>query len=355
MLVMDMLKQPLEAYLAHRFGPAAKLVDSVRFPRGSSRETWFVEFRKNDAAPLSKIVFRSNFSSGSTIPSSLEQEYYMYERLGHTAVPVARVLWWEQDPAWATRPFYVREHVDGDWSIPHYHDPDPAYDELRIEVSREHVRKLALVHQVDWKALGLDSRLPVPASEAAAAGSYIDMVVQQMRDLHGEPIPLFIAGVHSLKAQGPAAARLCLVKGTNGLGEEVFKDRGIVAMSDWEEAAIADPAADFAFCQNLVGEVERDGRKLWGMAQALDYYHSLCGIRIPVSSVDFYRRVQSMKMLMYTASAAVGVHSTPDAHIRQAWTGTEVMHVAKRLMIASLGLGENFPASRFLELNKTLE
>ncbi len=355
MLVMDMLKQPLEAYLVHRFGPGTTLVDCVRFPRGSSRETWFVEFRKNGAAPVGKIVFRSNFSSGSTIPSSLEQEYYMYERLGHTAVPVARVLWWEQDPDWAARPFYVREHVDGDWSIPHYHDPDPAYDELRIEVSREHVRKLALVHQVDWKTLGLDSRLPVPPGESAAAASYIDMVVQQMRGLQGEPIPLFVAGVHWLKAQAPAAPRLCLVKGTNGLGEEVFKGRSIVAMSDWEEAAIADPAADFAFCQNLVGEVERDGKKLWGMAQALDYYHSLSGIRIPVSSVDFYRRVQSMKMLMYTASAAVGVHSTPNAHIRQAWTGTEVMHVAKRLMIASLGLGDPIPGSRFLELNKTLE
>jgi hypothetical protein len=62
-----------------------------------------------------------------------------------------------------------------------------------------------------------------------------------------------------------------------------------------------------------------------------------------------------MKMLMYTASAAVGVQSTPNAHIRQAWTGTEVMHVAKRLMIASLGLGDPIPGSRFLELNKTLE
>ena len=76
----------------------------------------------------------------------------MYEQLGHTAVPVARVLWWEDDPAWAARPFYVREHVEGSWDISHYRDPDPRYDELRIEVSKEHARNLALVHQVDWRA-----------------------------------------------------------------------------------------------------------------------------------------------------------------------------------------------------------
>jgi len=126
-------------------------------------------------------------------------------------------------------------------------------------------------------------------------------------------------------------------------------------MSDWEEAAIADPASDFAFCQNLVNDVVRDGKTLWSLAQALDYYHSLSGIRVTPEAVGFYRKVQSFKMLMYTQSAAVGTHSTPNAHIRQAWTATEVAHVGKRLMIAAMGLGEPLPGSRFLELNKTMD
>jgi aminoglycoside phosphotransferase (APT) family kinase protein len=351
---MDMLKQPLAAYLIHRFGPATTLVNAVRFPRGSSRETWFIEYRLTpDALPV-KSVFRTDFPSGSTIPSSLEQEYFMYERLGHTVVPVARVLWWEDDPAWASRPFYVREHIEGSWDIPHFHDPDPAYDALRIEVSKEHVRKLALVHQVDWRNLGFEKWLSAPPDERVAARFYIEAVETQMRNLHGEPIPLFVAGAHWLKSQAPIAPCLSLLKGTNGIGEEVFREDKIVAMSDWEEAAIGDPAADFAFAQEVVSDIERDGKKIWGLSQALDYYQSISGIRVTTEAVGFYRLVQSLKMIMYSESAAVGTHSTPDAHIRQAWTGTEVAHVGKRIMAAAMGLGPPLPASRFLELNKSM-
>src|SRR3546814_11944674 len=77
----------------------------------------------------------------------------MYERLGHTNVPVAKALWWDEDPKWTDTPLYVRGKVEGNWNIPHFLDPDPQYDELRIAVSKEHMRKLALVHQVDWRAL----------------------------------------------------------------------------------------------------------------------------------------------------------------------------------------------------------
>ena len=64
--------------------------------------------------------------------------------------------------------------------------------------------------------------------------------------------------------------------------------------------------------------------------------------------------VQSLKMVMYSESAAVGVHSTPEAHIRQAWTGTEVAYVGKRILAAVIGDSPPLPPSRFAELNKTM-
>jgi aminoglycoside phosphotransferase (APT) family kinase protein len=352
---MDMLKQPLAAYLKHRFGPSTELVEELKFPRGSSRETWFVQYRTKPGAVIDKIVFRTDFPSGSTIPSSLAQEYFMYERLGRTKVPVARVLWWEEDAGWAARPFYVREHIEGSWEIPHYRDPDPVYDALRIEISKEHMRNLALVHTVDWRSLGLDKRLPAPANVQSAALAYIEEIEKTMKSLGGEPVPLFVAGAAWLKGQAPVAPCLSLCKGTNGMGEEVFRDGKIVAMSDWEEAAIGDPAADIAFAQEFVSDVVHDGKTLWSLAHALDYYHSQSGIRITPEAVGFYRKLQSFKMMMYTQSAAMGTRSTPDAHIRQAWTGTEVAHVGKRIMAAALGLGPPIPGSRFLELNLTME
>lgn len=352
---MDMLRQPLRDYLIHRFGAGTAVVDAVRFPRGSSRETWFIEYRAAHDAASRKVVFRSDYPSGSTIPTPLAQEYFIYERLGQTPVPVARVLWWEDDPAWATRPFYVREHVEGSWEVPHFRDPNPRHDELRIEVCKEHLRKLALVHQVDWRSLGFDRWLPVPPSEADSARTYIEAIEDQMRKLESEPIPLFVIGAHWLRARAPVAARLCLCKGTNGIGEEVFHNRRIVAMSDWEEAIIGDPASDFASSQDIFPPIERDGRMIWGLAQGLEYYHEVSGLRVTMDAVQFYGVLRALKMIMFSQSAALGTHHTSHAHIRQAWTGTEVAHLGKRIMAAAMGLGPPVPGSRILELNKTME
>lgn len=121
---MELLNRPLEDYLRHRFGPQAVLEHAVRFPRGSSRLTWFVDRRTAPGGPIRPLAFRGDFAGGATIHSSLEQEYFIYERLGNTAVPVAPVLWWEDDPAWAPRPFYVRARIEGSWEVPHFRDPD---------------------------------------------------------------------------------------------------------------------------------------------------------------------------------------------------------------------------------------
>lgn len=351
---MDLLKRPLADYLKHRFGPGAELIESVRFPRGSSRVTWFVDYRQSANGPLRKVVFRGDPPGGSTIPTSLEQEYFMYERLGRTNVPIARVLAWEDDPHWIARPFFIREHIEGSWSVPHFHDADPKYDRLRIETSKEHMRKLALVHNVDWRRHGFNERLSAPTDEKHCALHFIDSIVSRLESYRLEPIPLLVEAVAVLKERAPVASRVCLCKGTNGLGEEVFRDGVIVAMSDWEEASIGDPAADFASMQDFTPEIERDGHKLWGLEQALEYYREVSGIPVSVENVRFYQCVRALGAIQYSQRAAVIVHERK-ANVRQVWTGTEVAFIGKRLLAAAVGLGDPPPAEWFAELNQTIE
>lgn len=350
---MDLLKRALPDYLKHRFGPTAELVNATRFPRGSSRVTWFVDYRSAPNAAVRSVVFRGDLPGGSTIPTSLEQEYFMYERLGHTAVPVAKVLWWESSPDWADRPFYVREHIEGSWDVPHFSDPDPQYDSLRIETSKEHMRKLAIVHNVDWQALGFHERLSPPASEADCAAHFIDGIVARLESYQREPLPLVIEAVAWLKERAPVAPRISLCKGTNGLGEEVFKDGVIVAMSDWEEASIGDPAADFASLQDFIPEIERDGRKVWGLEQCLEYYRSVSGITLTADAVRFYHMVRALGTVQYGHKAAV-ITNRRQADIRQVWTGTEIAFLGKRLLAAAVGLGDPLDPAWFAELNKTI-
>ncbi|MET0656985.1 MAG: phosphotransferase family protein [Steroidobacteraceae bacterium] len=350
---MDLLRRSLPDYLKHRVGPTAELVNATRFPRGSSRVTWFVDYRPATDAPVRSVVFRGDPIGGSTIPSSLEQEYFMYDRLGRTAVPVAKVLWWESDPEWTDRPFYVREQIDGSWVVPNFSDPDPKYDSLRIETSKEHMRKLALVHTVDWKKLGFDERLAAPASEAQCAAHFIDGIVSRLESYQLEPLPLVVEAVAWLKERAPVAPRISLCKGTNGLGEEVFKDGVIVAMSDWEEASIGDPAADFASLQDFVPEIERDGRKLWGLEHALEYYRSVSGIDVKADNVRFYFMVRALGTVQYAHRAAV-ITARRQADIRQLWTGTEIAFLGKRMLAAAVGLGDPLDPAWFAELNKTI-
>ena len=350
---MHLLKRPLPEYLQHKVGPAAVLERESRFTRGSSRVTWFVDYRESPAAPVRSVVFRGDHRGGATISTSLEQEYFMYERLSRTDVPIARPLWWEDDPDWVERPFYVREKVEGSWDVPHVLNPDPMYDELRIAISKEHMRKLGIVHTVDWRALGFQERLSAPASKGECAAHFIDQMLKQLESFRQEAFPLIPAAVAWLRERMPVAPRISLCKGTNGLGEEVFRDGVIVAMSDWEEATIGDPAADFASLQSLVPEIVRNGRKVWGMEQALAYYREVSGIDLKIESVRYYQILRALGTIIYSHKAATITHAG-GADIRQAWTGTEITHLGKRMLGAAIGLLDPVDPQWFEELNTTI-
>lgn len=353
---MDFSKQNLERYLSHRFGGNVQVDEVERFSRGTSRQTWFVTVRRAGQDERECLVFRTDLAAGSIEPTSLAQEHFMYERLGHTDVPVAKVLFWEDDPAWTDTPFYVRRKVEGSWNIPGFLDPDPKYDELRIRISKEHLRKLALVHRVDWKALGFDRRLSSPKDESDCGRNYVDKTMREFEEIRSTGMPVMLEVAEWLRDRAPVAPRVCLCKGTNGFGEEVFRDGELVAMSDWEEASIGDPAADFAFMQYLAPELERDGQKIWGMAHALEYYRSVSGIPVTIEAVQFYGVIRAMRLIVMGEKAGLAVHDQPGmAEIRQAWTGTEVSYICRRGLLAAMGLSEPPPANALAELHETVE
>lgn len=351
---MDFSPGHLQRFLTHRLGGPIAVRSVERFSRGTSRQTWFVEIDRDGAGDT--LVFRTDLAAGSIEPTSLAQEYFMYERLGHTDVPVAEALFWEEDPAWTDTPFYVRRKVEGSWNIPGFLDPDPKFDDLRIAISKEHIAKLALVHQVDWKALGFDRHLSAPKDEADCAHHYIDLAMRQFEEVRGSGMPVMLEVAEWLHDTAPVAPRVSLCKGTNGFGEEVFQGTTLVALSDWEEASIGDPAADFAFMQYLAPELERDGTKIWGMEHALEHYRQVSGIAVTIEAVRYYGVLRAMRLIAMSEKAGTATREHPQlAEIRQAWTGTEVGYICRRSLIAAMGLSDPPPASALAELHETIE
>lgn len=340
-------------YLTHKLDKPCEIVEIEKFGRGSSRETWFITFKADGTEQ--HLVFRRDPEGGSTIPSTLWQEYFIYERLGRSNVPVAKALWWEDDAAWTDRPLYVRQHVDGSWNIPDFSNPSPEHDELRIRISKEHMRKLALVHAVDWKALQLDTVLCTAPSVETSASHYIDDVVRKFEEERVEPIPIFLEAAEWLRQRAPVASKISLCKGTNGLGEEIFRGEELVAMSDWEEAHIGDPAADFAFLQDFAPTIVRDGETLWNLDRAIAYYRSVGGAEVEAASVQYYQLVRALNMLAFSHRAAAAVHRGANAMIRQGWTGTEVQHFGKQILAAAMGMMPMPDPNYMIELNTSVE
>jgi len=340
----DITAEFVAAYLADKWGEPAQVEAAERHERGISRESWFITARR-DTRGVERLVLRRDLEGNSVGPGPLRFEYDVYRKLQGTGVPIAEALWWEENNAWAPagRPFYVRRLVDGSWRIPHYADPDPKYAPLRIEIGREHVRNLALVHQCDWRRHGFEEILPVPATESDCACVAIDRMYADLARFQFSPLPIVTEMREWLLDNAPAAPRICLLKGTNGLGEEVFRDNTIVAMSDWEQASLGDPAADFARTQDFFRDVLAEGRAIWGMRQALDFYAELTGVSIPLASVEYYRVLTIVENVISLHHGAVPIAERTDLSVRLSWLATEVVFIGHRVMLDALSAGPAGP------------
>jgi len=317
--------------------PGARVAQVTKFWRGVSRETWAIEL-----AGGRRLVIRRDLPIGSFTPTSLRFEYEVYRRLAASPVPTAQPLWYEDDPELLVdgREYYVRDHVEGSWEVAHLTDPDPRYDELRIAASKEHMQKLALVHTCDWEALRFGEIMAVPPTPAASAETMIDRLAELLASFQIEAFPAVTEGLEVLRGEAPTdVPRVSLLKGTNGIGEEVWRDGKIVAMSDWELACLGDPASDFAHVQRLKPTVrDRDGNVVWSLGHALEFYEAESGITVSMESVDYYRRLGALETVIYTHYAALPLVSGDDLLARRAWVSTEVLFEAVRRMARSAGI-----------------
>ncbi|RZL85014.1 MAG: phosphotransferase family protein [Rhodococcus sp. (in: high G+C Gram-positive bacteria)] len=308
-----------------------------RLSRGVSRETWSVATTVCTGGTWSarQFIVRRDHAAGSIIPTSLQTEFDVYRLLRDSPVPTSTALWFEDDADWYpdSRPAYVRTHVAGDWKLPFIGSTDEVHDEMRIAASKEHLDKLALVHTADWKGLGFGDIFAVPDSPADCAENLIRANLSLLARFQFEPSPVLAESVSRLIQSAPRdCPQIALCKGTNGHGEEVWSEGRIVAMSDWELAALGDPAYDFAQIQEMIPEIERDGRRLWGLPEALSYYYDRTGIEVTVERISFYRALYGLLQFLYTHHAAAQVRRQETPSLRFVWNAAEIgFHSEMRL------------------------
>jgi len=292
-------RSALVAYIREKL-PSADSVEIAGLhgmPAGASNETIGLDLRitcdgHDSVLPL---VLRPQRSAGILAPYDVGRQFRVMRALAPTAVPVPAVLWHEPTGDVLGTPFFFMQRVRGE-TLPlfWYGSRTP-----RLEAS---ARALAAIHEVDWREAGLSFLLP-PAGAELPSPVECDLAPWRERAAHAGLAnhPLLVSLGGFLAASEPADARHALIHGDPNPGNYLVRGNDVVAVLDWELAAIADPRADFGFYAALLavfgGMPGERGQTLLSSA-----YEAATGRSL--ANLDYYEATGLYKMAVVMAGWA---------------------------------------------------
>jgi aminoglycoside phosphotransferase (APT) family kinase protein len=233
------VRRPLEAFL-DRHGIGAGRVEAERIGEGHSNFTFLV--RREGA----RVVLRR--PPRPPLPPSAHdvlREARLLRALERTPVRVPRVLAVGDDESVLGVPFYVMEEIEG--SVITTDVPGPVDTEQgRRQVSEELVDALVELHEVDWRACGLEGY-----------GRPTGYLERQLRRFFGlwefnktRELPVVEEVGDWLGRNMPDSPPATIVHGDYRLGNIMVADEAparLAAIFDWELSTIGDPLADVGY------------------------------------------------------------------------------------------------------------
>lgn len=235
----DIDLEALAAYLRGRVEPLQPPLRAELFSGGQSNPTYLLTDANGQRYVLRKKP------AGTLLPSAhaVDREYRVMKALEGTAVPVARMLCFSDDPQVIGTPFFVMEFVEGrifwDPALPELQAPErqAVYDDMN--------RVVAALHSVDYAAVGL--------SDYGRPGNFFERQIgrwtRQYQASATEPIPAMDRLIEWLPAHIPAREQTAIFHGDLRLDNLIFHPREprVLAVLDWELSTLGDPLADFAY------------------------------------------------------------------------------------------------------------
>jgi aminoglycoside phosphotransferase (APT) family kinase protein len=226
---------------------------------GFSNETVFfdVEWNEPGAAHHERLVARIEPATGALFPTqtpacsvSVEVQFRAMQVAAAHGVPMCPLVGYEPDPAVLGQPFFVMGYVEGviPSDVPRYTEAgflvDEATPEQRERMMRTGLAAMAQVHDIDWRAAGLDW-LDASASgdptQAVQLALYRRFVTEQ---LAGRDHPVMFQALDWLEQNDPHDERVGVVWGDTRLGNIIWRDYEPVVACDWEAVALGPTEAD---------------------------------------------------------------------------------------------------------------
>ncbi len=210
-----------------------------RISGGQSNPTFFVTYANR------RLVLRKK-PPGETLPSAhaVDREARVLTALAGSAVPVPPVLVFHPDSDVVGTPFYVMERVEGRVFGGSELAGAAAADRRAMVMS--YAETLARLHDVDWRAAGLDGfGRPGDYFARQVARWSRQWDAERFRDIPA----LGRLRDYLLEAMPPDDGTASLVHGDFRIGNMMFHptEPRVVAVLDWELSTIGHPMADLGF------------------------------------------------------------------------------------------------------------
>lgn len=231
----DAVEKYLEQHVPGFRGP----LEIRKTPTGQSNPTFIL------SSPSGRYVLRRK-PPGQLLKSAhaVDREFRVQSALAHTDVPVAKMHVLCEDESVIGSMFYVMDCVDGEVHFdPRLPDKDP---ETRGRMFDDMNRVLAALHDVDYKAVGLE--------DFGRPGSYfarqIGRWTKQYRASETGTIPDMDALIDWLEANMPPDDGITtLVHGDYRIDNLIYARDGsrVLAVLDWELSTLGHPYSDLAY------------------------------------------------------------------------------------------------------------
>jgi aminoglycoside phosphotransferase (APT) family kinase protein len=228
----------LEAFLRHSLPGLQGAMQLQAIGGGQSNPTFFVSFDNR------RLVLRKK-PGGAVLPSAhaVDREYRVMRALAGSALPVPPTVLYHEAPDVVGTSFYLMERLDGrvfaDNSLPGMSPSE------RRAIYLAMAETLAVLHGLDWAALGLAS--------FGKPGNYFQRQLarwtQQWALSKTRENPDIDALLAWLGAHLPEDDETTLTHGDFKLGNLMFhpSEPRVIAVLDWELSTLGHPLADLAF------------------------------------------------------------------------------------------------------------
>jgi aminoglycoside phosphotransferase (APT) family kinase protein len=292
-------KQQLADWLTDEVGEPVEVSQLRRTSAGFSRENWV--FDATWARETHALIARRD-PVGSVLATDRRVETAVLLALAETGVPSPTLRWADLDGDRLGRPALIMDLAPGQCDGFVLNGPRPL--EERIELAHRIYDRLAGIHLVRWRALGLADSLEHPGSKAALRA--VDHWESELRRVQLEPEPELTFVLAWLRANAPSNDVTALVHGDFKPGNLLLDGDHVSAVLDWETAHLGDPHEDLGWVTNPLRAGEHRIAGAWEPQDLLDRWSRATGLEVNPDAVQWWQVLANVKLsvIVLTGSRA---------------------------------------------------